>query len=80
MSPTSAPRNKISPEAFDLISIEEIASTDPEASIINSRDLDSAFSIVYRSKFSCLSPQLTRNINVAMDRVNLVLFILVNSV
>ena len=32
-SPTSAPKYKISPEALDLISIDDIASMIPEASI-----------------------------------------------
>jgi len=34
VSPTSAPRYKISPEAFDLISTEDMASIIPEASIL----------------------------------------------
>jgi len=36
-SPTSAPKNRTSPEALDLISIEEIASMIPDASIDTSR-------------------------------------------
>ena len=36
-SPTSAPKNNTSPDAFDLISTEDIASIAPDASIDTSK-------------------------------------------
>ena len=59
--------------------MEDIASTEPEASMISSRYLGSAFSMVYKSNSSLLSPQLIIRNKALKDRVKF-FFILVDSV
>ena len=62
----------------DLISIEEMASTEPEASMMSSKNFDSTFSTVKKSKSFSLSPQpVARSNSGEMSANFIILFILI---